>query len=86
MPVTSAVDEALRKVAARTTAAHVRLRRETVERPFGELEWRIIGHARFLTRGRRGPATAMATGVLGYDLKQALRALGPAGLIAALAS
>jgi hypothetical protein len=50
------------------------------------LEWRIFGHARFLTRGRRGPATAMATGVLGYDLKQALRALGLADSIAALAS
>jgi transposase len=79
-------DEALQSVAARTTAAHMRLRRETAERPFAELKWRIFGHPRFLMRGRRGAGSEMAIGVLGYNLKQALRALSPVGLIAALAS
>lgn len=79
-------DEALRTVAARTTAAHMRLRRETAERPFAELKWRIFGYPRFLLRGRRGAGTEMAIGVIAYNLKQALRALRPAGLIAALAS
>ena len=79
-------DEALQKVAARTTVAHMRVRRETVERPFAELKWRIFGHPRFLMRGRRGAGTEMAIGVLGYNLKQALRALSPVGLIAALAN
>jgi len=79
-------DEALQNVAARTTVAHMRVRRETVERPFAELKWRIFGHPRFLMRGRRGAGTEMAIGVLGYNLKQALRALSPVGLIAALAN
>jgi transposase len=79
-------DEALQTVAARTTAAHMRLRRETAERPFAELKWRIFGSPRFLLRGRRGAGTEMAIGVIAYNLKQALRALSPVGLIAALAS
>ena len=78
-------EAALQRVHRRTTAEHMRLRRETVERPFGELKWRIFGHPRFLMRGRRGAGTEMAIGVLGYNLKQALRALSPVGLIAALA-
>ena len=73
-------------MAARTTVAHMRVRRETVERPFAELKWRIFGHPRFLMRGRGGAGTEMAIGVLGYNLKQALRALSPVGLIAALAN
>jgi transposase len=77
-------EAALQRVRTRTTAAHMRLRRETAERPFGELKWRIFGHPRFLMRGRHGAGTEMAIGVLGYNLKQALRALSPAGLLAAL--
>ncbi len=79
-------DEALQKVAARTTAAHMRLRRETVEQSFAELKWRTFGHPRFLMRGRSGAGSEMAIGVLGYNLKQALRALRPVGLIAVLAT
>ena len=79
-------DGALQTVAARTTAAHMRLRRETAERPFAELKWRIFGYPRLLMRGRRGAGTEMAIGVLGYNLRQTLRALSPVGLIAALAS
>lgn len=77
-------EHALEGVAARTTAAHMRLRRQTVERPFAELKWRIFGHPRFLMRGRHGAGSEMAIGVIAYNLKQALRALRPAGLMAAL--
>jgi transposase len=79
-------EQALERVAARTTAAHMRLRRETAERPFAEIKWRIFGYPRFLLRGRHGAGTEMAIGVIAYNLKQALRALRPAGLMAALAS
>lgn len=79
-------DEALQTVAARTTAAHMRLRREIAERPFAEIKWRIFGCPRFLLRGRRRAGTELAIAVIAYNLKQALRALRPAGLIAALAS
>ena len=75
----------LERVEARTTAAHMRLRRETAERPFAEIKWRIFGYPRFQLRGRHGAGTEMAIGVIAYNLKQALRALRPAGLIAALA-
>ena len=64
----------------------MRLRRETVERPFAELKWRTFGHPRFQMRGRSGAGSEMAIGVLGYNLKQALRAMRPVGLIAALAT
>jgi len=46
-----------------------------------EVMWRIFGRPRFLMRGRRGTSTEIAIDVLGYNLKQALRALRPAGLI-----
>lgn len=78
-------EQALQRVAARTTTAHMRLRRETAERPFAEIKWRIFGYPRFLLRGRHGAGTEMAIGVIAYNLKQALRALRPAGLMAALA-
>lgn len=79
-------EDALQRVQARTTAAHMQLRRQTVERPFAELKWRIFGQPRFFMRGRLGAGTEMTIGVLAYNLKQALRALGPAGLIRALAT
>ncbi len=62
------------------------LRRETAELPFAELKWRIFGYPRFLLRGRHGAGTEMAIGVIACNLKQALRALRPAGLMAALAN
>ena len=49
-------EEALQRLAARTTTVHMKLRRETVERPFAELKWRIFGHPRFLVRGRHRAA------------------------------
>lgn len=78
-------EQALQRVAARTTTAHMRLRRETAERPFAEIKWRIFGYPRFLLRGRHGAGTEMAIAVIAYNLKQALRALRPTGLMRALA-
>lgn len=79
-------EEALVRLAQRTTPAHMQLRRQTVERPFAELKWRIFEKPRFLLRGLRGAGTEMAIGVLVYNLKQALRVLGPQGLTARLSS
>jgi transposase len=77
-------EEALIRLSERTTSAHMRLRRKTVERPFAELKWRIFEKPRFLLRGQRGAGTEMAIAVLVYNLKQALRVLGNGNLIARL--
>jgi len=79
-------EEALMRLSERTTSAHMRLRRKTVERPFAELKWRIFEKPRFLLRGQRGAGTEMAIAVLVYNLKQALRVLGNGNLIARLSS
>jgi len=79
-------EDALTRLSERTTSAHMRLRRKTVERPFAELKWRIFEKPRFLMRGRRGARTEMALAVLVYNLKQALRVLGNGNLIARLSS
>jgi hypothetical protein len=47
-------EAALQRLVARTTPQHMRLRRETVQRPLAELKWRILGHRRFFRRGRHG--------------------------------
>ena len=54
------------------------------ERPFAELKYRIFEQPRFLLRGRWGAGTEMTLAVLAYNLKQAIRALGRAALIASL--
>jgi hypothetical protein len=49
----------------------------------------ILGYkmgALFQMRGQRGAGTEMANSFLGYSWKQALSAMSPGGLIAALAS
>src|SRR6516164_4128195 len=79
-------EEALTRLSERTTTAHMRLRRKTVERPFAEIKWRIFEKPRFLMRGKRGARTEMAIAVLVYNLKQALRVLGNGNLIARLSS
>jgi transposase len=79
-------DEALLRMNARATPERMRLRSATVERPFAELKYRIFEKPRFLLRGRWGAGTEMTLAVLAYNLKQALRALGTAGMLACLAS
>jgi len=77
-------EEALTRLSERTTTAHMRLRRKTVERPFAEIKWRIFEKPRFLMRGQRGARSEMAIAVLVYNLKQVLRVLGNGNLIARL--
>ena len=52
------------------------LRRETVEHPFANLKYRILGNARLLLRGMQGAAGEMALAVLAYNFRRALNLLG----------
>jgi transposase len=78
-------EDAIQRMAARATPALMRLRRSTVEHPFGTLKYRIFGHPRLLLRGLNGARTEIALGVLAYNLKRITNLLGTAKLIQALA-
>lgn len=73
-------DGALQRMNARATAAIMRLRRCTVERPFAVLKHIIFGNARFLLRGLAGAQTEISLATMAYNLKTMLNALGAAGL------
>jgi len=63
----------------------MRLRRETVEHPFGTLKlW--MGAAHFLTRTLQRVRTEMSLHVLAYNLKRVMRILGVGQLMQALAT
>lgn len=80
--VTRHMDEdVLDRMHARATPEAMRLRRCTVERPFAELKYRILGLPRFLLRGTRGAATEMAIAVMAFNLKRLGNLLGKAHLI-----
>jgi transposase len=62
-----------------------RLRRQTVEHPFGTIKaW--MGATHFLTRTLERVRTEMSLHVLAYNLKRVLAILGPGPLLAALQS
>ena len=62
-----------------------RLRRQTVEHPFGTIKaW--MGATHFLTRTLERVRTEMSLHVLAYNLKRVLAILGPAPLLAAIQS
>ena len=66
---------------ARATAAIMRLRRCTVERPFSVLKHVIFGNARFLLRGLTGAQTEISLATMAYNLKTMISVLGiPIGL------
>lgn len=77
-------DEALQRSQERATAEAMRLRRGTAEHPFAALKYHIFGHPRFLLRGLKGAQTEISLGVMAYNLKRMLSALGGARLRAAL--
>jgi transposase len=79
-------DEVLIRMNQRATPEAMRLRRSTVEHPFGTLKYRIFGHPRFLLRGRRGAQTEMSLAVLAYNLKRMINILGGGNLAARLAA
>lgn len=61
----------------------MRIRRQTVEHPFGTLNsW--MGSAHFLTRTLERVSTEMSLQVLAYNLKRVMKILGVAALIGAM--
>jgi transposase len=60
-----------------------RLRRQTVEHPFGTLKF-WMGAAHFLTRTLRNVRTEMSLNVLAYNMKRAIKILGTQTLMAAM--
>jgi hypothetical protein len=61
----------------------MRVRRSTVEHPFGTLKsW--MGHTHFLTRTLPRVSTEMSLHVLAYNLKRALAISGARTLMAAM--
>jgi transposase len=61
----------------------MRIRRQTVEHPFGTLKaW--MGATHFLTRGLKRVSTEMSLQVLAYNLKRVISILGVAGLLQAI--
>jgi hypothetical protein len=70
----AALERLQRRIAAEPEA--MKLRRATVEHPFGTLKYRIFGHPRFLVRRRWGARSEMALGVLAYNLKRVINLLG----------
>jgi transposase len=78
-------DEALDRMQQRATPEAMRLRRSLVEHPFAALKYHIFGHPRFLLRGLKGAQTEISLGVMAYNLKRMISALGGAQLRAAFA-
>ena len=61
----------------------MRMRRDTVEHPFGTLK-RRMGAEHFLTKGLHNTGTEMSLNVLAYNLKRVMNILGVEGLVQAL--
>ena len=77
-------DDALTRMHQRATPELMRLRRSTVEHPFGTLKYRIFGHPRLLLRGLSGAKTEIGIGVMAYNLKRMVNLLGATRLTKAL--
>lgn len=77
-------DEALDRLRQRATAEAMRLRRSLAEHPFAALKYQIFGHPRFLLRGLRGARTEISLGVMAYNLKRMINAVGAPWLTAQL--
>jgi len=61
----------------------MRIRRQTVEHPFGTLKsW--MGATHFLTRTLGRVSTEMSLHILAYNLKRVIRLLGSEALMAAM--
>lgn len=77
-----AVIDAMQERLDRTPDA-MRIRRQTVEHPFGTLKaW--MGAIHFLTRGLQRVSTEMSLQILAYNLKRVISILGVAGLLQAI--
>ena len=61
----------------------MRIRRQTVEHPFGTIKsW--MGATHFLTKKLDRVSTEMSLHVLAYNLKRVMRLLGPGALMNAM--
>ncbi len=78
-------EDALNRMHQRATPALMRLRRSTVEHPFGTLKYRIFGHPRLLLRGLSGARTEIAIAVMAYNFKRMINLLGATRLTQTLA-
>lgn len=78
-------DDVLQRMHQRATPQAMRIRRCTVEHPFGTLKYRIFGHPRFLMRGLRGAQTEFSIAAMAYNLKRMINILGAAHLTQRLA-
>jgi transposase len=77
-------DDALNRMHQRATPELMRLRRATVEHPFGTLKYCIFGHPRLLLRGLSGARTEIGIGIMAYNLKRMVNLLGATRLIQTL--
>jgi transposase len=75
---------ALTRMHQRATPALMKLRRSTVEHPFGTLKYRIFGHPRLLLRGLNGARTEIGLATMAYNLKRMVNLLGAPKLVQAL--
>lgn len=78
-------EDALNRMHRRATPELMRLRRSTVEHPFGTLKYRIFGHPRLLLRGLGGARTEIGIAIMAYNLKRMVNLLGASRLTQALA-
>lgn len=78
-------DDVLQRMHQRATPDAMRIRRCTVEHPFGTLKYRIFGHPRFLMRGLRGAQAEFSIAVMAYNLKRMINILGHEALTRRLA-
>lgn len=74
-------DEALNRMHQRATPALMKLRRSTVEHPFGTLKYRIFGHPRLVLRGLNGARTEIGLATMAYNLKRMVNLLGAPKLL-----
>ena len=62
----------------------MRLRRSTVEHPFGTIKTQILGNARLLMRGLEGARAELSLAVLAYNLKRVFNMKGGAWMLQAI--
>lgn len=79
-------EDALTRMSQRCTPAVMRLRRSTVEHPFGTLKYNIFEKPRFLLRGLWGAGSEMALACMAYNMKRALKVMGTREILAKLAA
>jgi hypothetical protein len=77
-------EDTLQRMQQRATPAAMRLRRSTVEHPFGTLKYRIFGYTRFLLRGLGGAQTEISMGTMAYNLKRMIKVLGASRMVQAI--